>query len=363
VTRLHIVSLPHTLLTRDYDWCAYTAKCRRFVDMLAAGPHQAIVYGPDIHDDCTTASEYVPIVDGQDRTQWFGASEWDVNEVFNHWDLDHPSWRIMNERAATQIRARWQPGDMIGIIGGRCQEAIVSALADLKPLVVEWGIGYSGTLNGSHKVFESYAWMHHVAGFYHRDDIAFFDTVIPNCFDPDDFIYSKQPGDYLLFIGRPNPRKGLAILEDVAKRIDMPVLVAGQPGPPIPNTEYVGVVLGEQKAQLIAGARALIAPTTYLEPFGGVTVEAMMSGTPVITTDWGAFTETVVDEITGFRCRMLRQFLEAVDRAGDLDRGVIHDYAVANFSTSTGARLYSEYLFRLESLFEDGWYQGTTANS
>ena len=100
VTRIHVVSLPHTLLTRSYDWCAYTAKVRRFVDMLTIGGHEAFVYGPDIHDQFDLGVEYVPIVDGLDRKTWFGSEEWDTAQVFDHWDTEHISWQTMNTRAA-----------------------------------------------------------------------------------------------------------------------------------------------------------------------------------------------------------------------------------------------------------------------
>lgn len=357
--RVHVVSLPHTLLTRDYDWCAYTAKVRRFVEMLARGGHEAIVYGPDVHE-VVGAAEYVTVVDYLDRALWFGAPEWDRTRVFDQWSPEASCWRAMNQRVAGEARKRWQHGDILGIIGGLCQQPIADALSDLAPIVVEWGIGYSGVLEGSHKVFESYAWAHHVAGLRGRDDIAYFDDVIPNCFSPSEFQF-REPDDYVLFMGRPTIRKGLPIVEEIAKRISLPVLHAGQPGQtPIAGTEYLGILTGDRKAETLARARAVLVPTTYLEPFGGVAVEAMMSGTPVITTDWGAFTETVEQGVTGYRCRMLRDFLEAVDASADLDRAAIRDRATERFSTDEGSRLYSRYMERVSTLHHAGWYAGAT---
>lgn len=358
MTRIHVVSLPHTLLTKDYDWCAYTAKVRRFVAMLDQAGIEAIVYGPDVHDDLVGESEYVTVVHEMDRTVWFGAPEWDKDTVFDRWDIKDISWSTMNSRAATAIRERWEPGDILGLIGGLCQQQIQDELADVAPLVCEWGIGYSGLVPGSHRVFESYAWMHHCAGYYHADEMRFFDAVIPNCFDPDDFHFEDTAGDYLLYMGRPNPRKGLPIIAELVKRTDLPVVVAGQPGHDIPGADYVGLVTGKEKADLLAGARALLTPTTYLEPFGGVAVEAMMSGTPVIATDYGAFTETVIDGVTGYRCRMLSEFVEAVDKVAGLDRLAIANHALARYSTDAGSAMYGQYLRRLENLYGDGWYGG-----
>ncbi len=361
MTRIHIVSLPHTLLTREYDWCAYTAKVRRFISMLAGSGIQTLVYGPDVRDEQVDqdASEYTVITDEADRKEWFGVPEWNRNEVFDRWDENDPCWRIPNQRAATAIRERWQSGDILALIGGLCQEQIMNELLELKPLTTEWGIGYAGVIERTHKVFESYAWMHHVAAKRPNDDMHFFDTVIPNCFDLDDFDLGITAGDYLLYLGRPNPRKGLAIIEEIAQRTDVPVLVAGQPGANIPGTTYVGLVTGDVKKKLLAGARALLCPTTYLEPFGGVAVEAMLSGTPAIATDYGAFTETVVHGISGYRCRMLAEFMDAVEQSQDIDRAGVRAYAEARYSTQVGAGLYTEYLQRLSSLYEDGWYAGT----
>jgi glycosyltransferase involved in cell wall biosynthesis len=356
--RIHVVSLPHTLLTRDYDWCAYTAKVRRFVQMLDMRNIDALVYGPDIRDDDLErqAIDYVDIVDESDRQAWFGQPEWPISQVFDRWDVNDVCWRETNARAAAAIRERWQPGDILGIIGGACQAPIVAALNDLRPVVTEWGIGYSGLIAGTHRVYESYAWMHQLAGKYEGDDIRYFDTVIPNCFDSDDFDVSTKTGDYLLFMGRPNPRKGLDIIREINARTDLPLVVAGQPGHDIPDAEYVGVVTGKQKRELLAGARALLSPTTYLEPFGGVAVEAQMSGTPVIATDYGAFTETVINGMSGYRCRMLRDFLSAVDRCADLDRASIAARAHQLYSLQRGSQLYSDYLTDLTTLYGEGWY-------
>lgn len=358
MTRIHIVCLPHTLLTRDYDWCAYTAKCRRFVTMLSAVGIDALVYGPDIVDEDTRtlAADYTPIVTEADRVAWFGAPEWDKSAVFDRWDVADTCWVTMNKRAVAAIRERWQPGDILGLIGGLCQASIMTDLADLAPLTTEWGIGYSGIVPGTHRVYESYAWMHHTAGYYRDDDIRFYDDVIPNCFDPGDFSPRYKSGDYLLYMGRPTPRKGLQVITAIAEKVDLPIKIAGQSDPQIPGTEYVGLVTGKAKAKLLAGARALLTPTVYLEPFGGVAVEAMLSGTPVIATDYGAFTETVVNGVSGYRCRMLSDFITAVDQSADLNRRKVRSHAMDRYTLDVGASLYGNYLQRLTTLYGKGWY-------
>lgn len=359
MTRVHVVSLPHTLLTTDYDWCAYTAKVRRFLTMLHMAGDTAILYGPDVYDPLPASVEAVPVVMAGDRQAWFGRETWDQNNVFNRWNPDDVAWATMNARAATAIRERWRPGDVLGIIGGACQASIVDALADLGPLVVEWGIGYIGVLDNAHHVFESYAWAHHVAGLRGQDEFAAYDAVIPNCYSVDEFDFRDRHDGYLLFVGRPTARKGLPIVEEIARRVDMPVYRAGQPGVDVPGTEYVGLVTGADKRALFAGAAALLAPTTYLGPFEGVSVEAMLSGVPVICTDWGAFTENVMNGVTGRRCRTLRDYLEAVEECAafdDVDRVNIRNHARSRWTLDVGSRAYHEYLQRVSNLYGEGWY-------
>src|SRR4051812_20184576 len=82
----------------------------------------------------------------------------------------------------------------------------------------------------------------------------------------------------------------------------------------------------------MANARVCFAPTIYIVPFGNVAIEAMSCGTPVVATDWGAFTETVIHGKTGFRCRTFKQFIEAVEAAPTLDPHGIREHALSNYS-------------------------------
>jgi glycosyltransferase involved in cell wall biosynthesis len=82
----------------------------------------------------------------------------------------------------------------------------------------------------------------------------------------------------------------------------------------------------------------------------------MMTGTPVITTDWGAFTETVEQGVTGWRCRTLGEFAWAVRYAGTLDRNEIRSNAYNLYSTDEVRHDYDRYFTRLATLSGAGWY-------
>ena len=119
--------------------------------------------------------------------------------------------------------------------------------------------------------------------------------------------------------------------------------------------EPVGQVGPERRSQLMSRAHALLAPTLYVEPFGGVVAEAAFCGTPAVTTDWGAFTETVQQGVTGWRCRTLAEFCEAAERAGELDPEVTRRRAEMRWSMDAVAPQYGRYFARLKTLRRDGW--------
>lgn len=174
-------------------------------------------------------------------------------------------------------------------------------------------------------------------------------------YPPVGFEYGEEP--YFFFIGRLITRKGYDVAAETCRRIGAKLIIAGQVQDPLPNDcDYVGVVGPKERGKLMAGARAVFVPTQYIEPFGNVAVEAQACGTSVISTDWGAMTETVEEGKTGFRCRSLQEFIDATRKVDNLDPQYIRDRVMRLYSLPVIAEQYERYFERLQTLWGDGWY-------
>lgn len=329
--RFHLVGFPHTTLD-GHPSCAYSQKVAKFARM-GWGDRLSVYHGGG-----TLADPELP-------------PEWP----------DERAWRKFNAKTIRLLRREANRGDLLLVSGGASQEEIVRQMWDtLMPL--EYGIGYEGVIPDTHHAYESAAWRHTVYGKRGWNDGRPFDTVIPNSFDPDEFPYLNDGrGDYLLFVGRIVLRKGPHVAGEIAARAGMPLKVAG----PLSNeigvpdgAEYLGVLGIEERARVMAEAAALIVPTLYVEPFGGVAVEAMMCGTPVVASDWGAFTETVEEGVTGYRFSTVQEGVGAVLRAIDLPPQGIRDRALERFSLAAVKPLYEWWFGRIETLWGDGYYEG-----
>jgi glycosyltransferase involved in cell wall biosynthesis len=348
--RFHVVGLPHTQVTEEYAVCAFTEKVRKFCVMMGGLGHTVFLYaGEKTEAPC---DELITCVTEFDRQALVGGKHF----IHAPFDVTHHVWRKFNKNAVAGIKKRAEAQDFICVIGGKCHKPIADALPEM--VTVEFGIGYGGTF-AKYRVWESYAWMHTCYGAASRDpnaaDGAWFDAVIPGYFEPEKFPYRETKDDYYFFIGRLIDRKGFHIAADVCKKLGKRLIVAGQGEPPAYG-EYVGVVGPKERGELMAGAIATFVPTIYLEPFGNVVVEGHLCGTPTITTDWGAFTETNEHGVTGFRCRTFGEFLRAADEARGLDPSAIRKRAVDNYSLGAIAPKYDAYFHRLQSLWGDGWY-------
>lgn len=344
--RLHVIGLPHTSTTKAYSTCAYTEKTRKFATMMHRRGHTVYLYGgPENEAECTW---FLPCITKAEQQEYgFNGPEDYLKIDFN---AEQP-WERFNRRVIRYLRHRIDSQDIICVITSYPTKAIAEAFPN--NLVVEYGVGYQGICH-PYRVFESYAWRNYVYGKNGMDG-SFYDEVIPNFFEVEDFPLVKQKDDYYLFIGRLNANKGLNIAQDVCQRLGRRLVVAG-PGNFSGYGEYVGVVGPERRAELMGHAAAVFVPTMYVPPFEGVHVEAMLCGTPVITTDFGVFSETVLQGVDGYRCKNLAEFMAAADKVKDCNPDLIHNRAVRRFSTEVIAEQYERYFERLSTLYGEGFY-------
>lgn len=278
---------------------------------------------------------------------------------------NHPANAIFNKNIIEEINKRKSPyvfsRDILLIPSGSYQRPVADAVKI--PLTVEVGVGYSGIFC-EHKTIESYAWWHWLFGYLKDKRGRFTSVVIPPIFDPTDFEYSEKKEDYFLFLGRINYDKGVLIAKDVVEAIGAKLKVAGiDSGLNIdsPNVEKVGFADFEMRKKLLSKAKAVFVPTIYVEPFGYVVIEAAMSGTPVITTDFGGFIENVLDGITGFRCRTFDDFVWAAQNIDKIKPENCRKWGM-NYTMEKIAPLYQRYFEQLQNLFGKGWYSRNYSN-
>lgn len=372
--RLHLVALPHVRLgTPTTHLCAYSTKTRLFCKMMESR-YDAVVYAPE-SDPVPGAHELVNCLPESERVRIFGAD--DRNNLPN-WPNDEQT-RQFNLRVMAELHARAGEKEIILLSGGETHRAIEKEFPGRT--IAECFVGYEGVLRGRvHAAYESYAHMSQVAQKYAIHDIRWFDRVIPPFVDPAEFPHLNDgKGDYLLFVGRLIERKGLHIAAQIAKACNMRLVVAGSGGKIMAegilhagdakwylsgqgtkielqnSADYKGPVGIEDRSALMAGAKAFICPTMYLEPGGNVAIEAQFAGTPVICPDWGVFAETVQHGLTGFHFRTLKQAVEAVNKCETLTPGLIRHRANSRYSLEVIGDKFDEWFKALDTLWLDGW--------
>jgi glycosyltransferase involved in cell wall biosynthesis len=174
-------------------------------------------------------------------------------------------------------------------------------------------------------------------------------------FDPD------QPrDDYVLFLGRMSPDKGPHRAMEAAYKAGVPLIMCAKMRDPWEfdyfdeyvrpylnnEIQYHGEVPHERKLELLAGARALLFPIRWNEPFGMVVLEAFACGTPVLAFPEGAVPEIVEHGRTGFLCDDVAGLAESIGRIDELDRTACRNAVEGYFSTDRMVREHVE-LFEL----------------
>ncbi|MFL6168032.1 MAG: glycosyltransferase, partial [Ornithinibacter sp.] len=180
--------------------------------------------------------------------------------------------------------------------------------------------------------------------------------TVHNAIDVSSFPFRDHKDDYVLFLGRFHETKGPHLAIDAARAAGVRILLAGKCAEPPeqeffdaeiaprlgPDAVYVGDAHSTEKRRLLAGARCLLFPILWDEPFGMVMVEAMACGTPVVALAGGSVPEVVVDGRTGVVVDEESQLVEAIHRAVGLDPAECRRTAEARFSIEAMTSGYEE---------------------
>lgn len=368
---IHMLGMPQSICNDDYDHCAFTTKVRTFPSVVQRKGWNVIEYSNG--DSLSEASEHVQILTKEELEDIVGKPD-SLQKL--HAQTGSPIWATFYEKLVPALLNRVQDGDIIAHPYGRMFKDIKDMLPNC--FHVETGVGYLEEEFGTNRIYESYSWMHYNHGIYrHRNtdgSCVFEDNglqkigrwghayewVIPNAFDTEKWIPSYEKEGYLLFVGRIVASKGIQVLKEISEHLQEKIVIAGMGETELFQGEYmdfIGSVTGhENKNNLFKNARAVIMPTQYNEPLGFVAIEAMLSGTPVITTDWGSFPEIIEHGKTGYRCHTLGDFIAAIKEIPKLDRKYIADKAHKDYSLERAALQYDSAFKQLLGLRDEGWY-------
>jgi glycosyltransferase involved in cell wall biosynthesis len=180
--------------------------------------------------------------------------------------------------------------------------------------------------------------------------------VIPNGVDLARFHPARRKGEYAVVLSRICPEKGLHLAIDAAERSDVNLIIAGSVfeyrdhrqyfdsmiRPRLnTRTRFIGPVGGARKANLLAGARCLLAPSLAPETSSLVAMEALASGIPVIAFRVGALREIVETGRTGFLVESVDEMANAIHQAESLSPELCRRQAAQRFSSE---RMVSQYL-------------------
>jgi glycosyltransferase involved in cell wall biosynthesis len=186
-------------------------------------------------------------------------------------------------------------------------------------------------------------------------------ATVPHGIPEDLYSFRPDPDDYALFVGRICADKGPDRAIEISKHVGMPLKIAAKVDKvdqqyfeseikPLLNSsliEFIGEVNDEEKNVLLGGARALLFPINWPEPFGLVMIESLACGTPVIAFDCGSVPEVLEHGKTGFIVRTVPEAEEALQNLHKISRAVCRQEFERRYTSPRMAANYLQVYQRL----------------
>ncbi len=290
------------------------------LDQLARGlrraGHQVLLVG---HPDSTCAVDRASVIDAGDAEP-MGRGVIELEHVIGAYDLARDADVVHDHTMAGPVYARSVPGlPVVTTNHGPFDRTISAVYRAVVPRVALVAISESQARTTDLPL----------AGVVHHG------------VDVDEFPDGTGDGGYAVFLGRMAPEKGPHRAIEAARLAGVPLYLAAKMRDPDeiayfdahvrphlgPDVEYLGELDWAAKTRLLAGARALLNPITWNEPFGMVMLESLACGTPVLGFPAGAAPEIVEHGRSGYLVDTVPDLAAALGRVDSLDRADCRDRA------------------------------------
>ncbi|MFA6096277.1 MAG: glycosyltransferase family 4 protein [Candidatus Paceibacterota bacterium] len=180
-------------------------------------------------------------------------------------------------------------------------------------------------------------------------------SVVHNGIDLERFSFKNDPRDYFIYLGYITEDKGAHLAARAARKANVKLKLAGscsgckdyfkekvKPCLKKGKIEYVGAVNPQERNRLLGGAKGILVPLQWEEPFGLVMIEAMACGTPVIGLDRAAVPEIVKNGKTGFVVKDEKGMAQAIKNIEKISRAECRRHVEKYFTVQKMADEYEK---------------------
>lgn len=365
------MGFPHTQTTdpRDEDLvnlCPFTEQVWYFAKMMAdrrdadGKPSHEVIH---IGMPGSRPPEGVEHVDAMTEDWW---------RILYGWKKPEAPFILCREHAYSQQWDLYEANVRKILLerGGAPYSSIVSCLwghqgctKDVPQIVVECGIG-SPYAYAPFRVYLSHAWRHFHEGFDKNfGGDKWWHQVIPLPLNFDLFgpaLPTAEKLNYFLVQTRMLEPKGVRWAIQVARELKTPIFLTGRGDASSfvaewpAGARYIGMTSAKVRRELMQKAKGLFSLSRYVEPLGAVALEAAASGCPVISTDFGGYTDTVAHGYTGWRVSTFeesvwaaRNLLGQTDGVPPIDPFVCRQWVEKNNSFERVGAAYEDYFTSL----------------
>ena len=187
-------------------------------------------------------------------------------------------------------------------------------------------------------------------------------ATVYNGLSMDSYVFSKTHDGYLLYFGTFRPEKGADKAIEVAKKLNLPLILAGK----LDNwqkpffskyikpylskkIQYIGEIGEVERNKLMSKAMCLLHPISWREPFGLNIIEAMACGAPVVAFNRGSIPELIENGKTGYVVENTEEMIAAILNIDTINREECRKHALKNFNAK---RMTDEYEKVYEKILE-----------